>query len=335
LDLSILEIRLDEDFLQNDTLIESILLDCPCALLLIDITKKESLEAIKSFLNNIIISKHPYLKMILLLNKSDLQSEKQIEDSEVKDILEKNNYLDNLEISIKNGTNIPELLNKINEAINDPKKELAANIVAETVEKNVGFMNAEGSLSLILVGDSTVGKTCLLNRYFKNQFKSTISNIGIDKDIKFVKINNIIYKLTVWDTVGQERFRALPKKYYQNADGVLLLFDVTKEESFSNVSTWMKDIKDNSNKESNITIYLIGNKIDLNERAVSKESAEELAQSLGMKYFDVSCKNNINISEIMSRMILECHMKVNKITSCFKIDANNKKGDNKGRKGCC
>ena len=75
--------------------------------------------------------------MILLLNKSDLQSEKQIEDSEVKDILEKNNYLDNLEISIKNGTNFPELLNKINEAINDPKKELAANIVAETVEKNI------------------------------------------------------------------------------------------------------------------------------------------------------------------------------------------------------
>jgi small GTP-binding protein len=271
--------------------------------------------------------------MILLLNKSDLQSEKQIDDTEMKDFLEKNNYLDNLEISIKNGTNIPELLNKINDAINDPKKELAANIVAETVEKNVGLMNAEGSLSLILVGDSTVGKTCLLNRYFKNQFKSTISNIGIDKDIKFVKINNNIYKLTVWDTVGQERFRALPKKYYQNADGVLLLFDVTKEESFSNVSTWMKDIKDNSNKESNIIIYLIGNKIDLNERAVSKESAEELAQSLGMKYFDVSCKNNINISEIMSRMILECHMKVNKITNCFKIDVN-KKGDNKGRR-CC
>ena len=300
MDLNILEIRLDEDFLQNDTLIESSLLDCTCALLLIDITKKESIEAIKSFLNNIIISKHPYLKMILLLNKSDLQSEKQIDDTEMKDFLEKNNYLDNLEISIKNGTNIPELLNKINAAINDPKKELAANIVAETVEKNVGLMNAEGSLSLILVGDSTVGKTCLLNRYFKNQFKSTISNIGIDKDIKFVKINNTIYKLTVWDTVGQERFRALPKKYYQNADGVLLLFDVTKEESFSNVSTWMKDIKDNSNKESNIIIYLIGNKIDLNERAVSKESAEELAQSLGMKYFDVSCKNKADAAIVPS-----------------------------------
>ena len=334
MDLSILEIRLDEDLLQNSTLIDSILFECPCALLLIDLTKKDSFDLIKSLLNHIIINNYPYLNMILVLNKSDLESEKKITDFELDQYLNENKYLDKIEISIKNGTNMPELLNKINLSINDSKKEIASNIVSETLEKNVGFINAEGSLSLILVGDSTVGKTCFLNRYFKNQFKSTLSNIGIDKDIKFVKINNSIYKLTVWDTVGQERFRALPKKYFQNADGVLLLFDVTKDESFSNVSNWMKDIKENSNKESNIIIYLIGNKIDLNERTVTKESAEELAQSLGMKYFDVSCKNNINVSEIMSRMIMECHMKANHITNCFKLDLT-KKGDNTRRRGCC
>ena len=334
MDLSILEIRLDEDLLQNSTLIDSILFECPCALLLIDLTKKDSFDLIKSLLNHIIINNYPYLNLILVLNKSDLESEKQITDFELDQYLNENKYLDKIEISIKNGTNMPELLNKINLSINDSKKEIASNIVSETLEKNVGFINAEGSLSLILVGDSTVGKTCFLNRYFKNQFKSTLSNIGIDKDIKFVKINNSIYKLTVWDTVGQERFRALPKKYFQNADGVLLLFDVTKDESFSNVSNWMKDIKENSNKESNIIIYLIGNKIDLNERTVTKESAEELAQSLGMKYFDVSCKNNINVSEIMSRMIMECHMKANHITNCFKLDLT-KKGDNTRRRGCC
>ena len=334
LDLSILEIRLDEDLLKNSTLIDSILFECPCALLLIDLTKKDSFDLVKSLLNKITINNHPYLNLILVLNKSDLESEKQITDFELDQYLSENKYLDKIEISIKNGTNMPELLNKINTTINDSKKELASNIVSETLEKNVGFINAEGSLSLILVGDSSVGKTCFLNRYFKNQFKSTLSNIGIDKDIKFVKINNSIYKLTVWDTVGQERFRALPKKYFQNADGVLLLFDVTKDESFSNVSSWMKDIKDNSNKESNIIIYLIGNKIDLNERVVTKESAEELAQSLGMKYFDVSCKNNINVSEIMSRMIMECHMKANHITNCFKLDLTKKK-DNTNRRGCC
>lgn len=334
MEISILEIRLDEDLLKNNTLIDSILFECPCALLLIDLTKKDSFDSIKSLLNQITINNYPYLNFILVLNKSDLESEKEITDLELDEFINKNNYLDRIEISIKNGTNIPELLNKINAAINDPKKELASNIVSETVEKNVGFINTEGSLSLILVGDSTVGKTCFLNRYFKNQFKSTLSNIGIDKDIKFVKINNLIYKLTVWDTVGQERFRALPKKYFQNADGVLLLFDVTKDESFNNVSNWMKDVKDNSNNQSNIIIYLIGNKIDLNERTVTKENAEELAQSLGMKYFDVSCKNNINVSEIMSRMIMECHMKASHITNCFKLDLN-KKVDNTKKKGCC
>ena len=320
--------------LKNDTLIDSVLLECPCALLLVDLANKDSFDSIQSLLNNITINKHPYLNLILVLNKSDLESDKQVTDFELDQFMDKNKYLDKIEISIKNGKNIEELLNKINTAINDSKKELATNIVSETIEKNVGFINAEGSLSLILVGDSTVGKTCFLNRYFKNQFNSTISNIGIDKEIKFVKINNLIYKLTVWDTVGQERFRALPKKYFQNADGVLLLFDVTKEESFTNVSNWMKDIKDNSNKESNIIVYLVGNKIDLNERLITKENAEELAQSLGMKYFDVSCKNNINVSEIMSKMIMECHMKANHITNCFKLDLG-KKGDNNKKRGCC
>ena len=113
-----------------------------------------------------------------------------------------------------------------------------------------------------------------------------------------------------------------------------MLFDVTNEETFTNVSNWMKDIKDNSSKESNIIIYLIGNKIDLDDRKVSKESAEELAQSLGMKYFDVSCKNNLNVYEIMSRMIMECHMKVNNITDCFKLDLN-KKQEKTQRSKCC
>lgn len=332
MNLSIIEIRLTENLTKNDTLIDSILFDCQCALILVDTTKPESLELVIWLMNNIQINKHPYLKMILLLNKSDC--DKKIDDAELTEFLNNNKSLDNLSISIKNDDNIQELINKIDAAINNSNNQLASNIISETLEQKVTFLNAEGSLSLVLVGDSTVGKTCFLNRYFKNQFKSTLSNIGVDKDIKFVKINGSIYKLTVWDTVGQERFRSLPKRYFQNADGVLLLFDVTNNETFTNVSNWMKDIKDNSSKESNITIYLIGNKIDLDNRKVSKQSAEELAQSLGMKYFDVSCKNNINVYEIMSRMIMECHMKVNNITDCFKLDLS-KKRENNQKRGCC
>ena len=196
-------------------------------------------------------------------------------------------------------------------------------------------MNGQGALSFILIGDSTVGKTCFLNRYFKNQVTETfLSTIGIDKEMKHVKVGNDSYKLTVWDTAGEERFRCLPKKYYQNADGVLLLFDVTLEETFTSVSNWMKDVKENANKESDISLYLIGNKIDKPDRVISKEKAEEMAKSLGMKYFEVSCKINMNIPEVMARMIMECHMKAAHIDNCFKLQPT-KQGEGQKKRGCC
>ena len=263
---------------------------------------------------------------------------------EIKEYLDTNKKIESLEISIKNGDNIQELIKKINEAVNESKNELPSNIVSEAIEKKGNLMNAQGSLSFILIGDSTVGKTCFLNRYFKNQFTETfLSTIGIDKEMKHVKVCNENYKLTVWDTAGQERFRCLPKKYYQNADGVLLLFDVTSEETFTSVSNWMKDVKDNSNKtisndannQSDISLYLIGNKIDKPDRVVSRERAEEMARSLGMKYFEVSCKLNMNIPEVMARMIMECHMKANNITNVFKLEKPTKNSDIREKKGCC
>ena len=297
----------------------------------------------KELIGNIEMGKFPYLKAILVQNKLDLESTRQVSSFELKEYLESNKLLDSQEISIKNGDNIQELLKKINAAVNESKNELPSNIVSESVVKKANLMNEQGALSFILIGDSTVGKTCFLNRYFKNQFTETfLSTIGIDKEIKNVRVGNDNYKLTVWDTAGQERFRCLPKKYYQNADGVLLLFDVTNEETFTSVSNWMKDVKDNSNKtisadanaQSDISLYLIGNKIDKEGRVITREKAEEMAKSLGMKYFEVSCKINMNIPEVMARMIMECHMKANHIDNCFKLQPV-KKGEDKKKKGCC
>ena len=296
----------------------------------------------KELIGNIEMGKFPYLKAILVQNKLDLESTRQVSSFELKEYLESNKSLDSQEISIKNGDNIQELLKKINAAVNESKNELPSNIVSESVVKKANLMNEQGALSFILIGDSTVGKTCFLNRYFKNQFTETfLSTIGIDKEIKNVRVGNDNYKLTVWDTAGQERFRCLPKKYYQNADGVLLLFDVTNEETFTSVSNWMKDVKDNSNKtisadanaQSDISLYLIGNKIDKEGRVITREKAEEMAKSLGMKYFEVSCKINMNIPELMSRMIMESYMKNNGIKNCFQLNGKDiKKND---EKSCC
>ena len=340
LDLNIYEVRIDEEFLKNASLIDTFLYECQCAIFLVDITNQDSFKLIKDLIGVIKPDNFPYLKKILVQNKLDLESTRQVTSFEIKEYLDNNTSLDNQEIDLKNGQNLKELIKKINSAVNESKNELPTNIVSEALDKKLGLMNGQGALSFILIGDSTVGKTCFLTRYFKNQFNETfLSTIGIDKEIKHVKVGNDSYKMTLWDTAGQERFKCLPKKYYQNADGVLLLFDVTNEETFNNVSNWMKDVKENSNKdgkESDIALYLIGNKIDKPDRVIQRETAETQAKSLGMKYFEVSCKINMNIPEVMARMIMECHMRANHIEDPFKIKlSTNKAGGEKQKGGCC
>ena len=151
------------------------------------------------------MNKFPYLKAILVQNKLDLESTRQVSSLELKEYLDNNKSLHSQEISVKNGDNIPELIKKINIAVNETKNELPSNIVSESVIKKANLMNEQGALSFILIGDSTVGKTCFLNRYFKNQFTETfLATIGLDKEIKHVKIGNDNYKLTVWDTAGHK-----------------------------------------------------------------------------------------------------------------------------------
>ena len=340
LELNIYEVRIDEEFLKNASLIDTFLYECQCAIFLVDITNQDSFKLIKDLIGVIKSEHFPYLKKILVQNKLDLESTRQVTSFEIKEYLDNNTSLDNQEIDLKNGQNLKELIKKINSAVNESKNELPTNIVSEALDKKLGLMNGQGALSFILIGDSTVGKTCFLTRYFKNQFNETfLSTIGIDKEIKHVKVGNDSYKMTLWDTAGQERFKCLPKKYYQNADGVLLLFDVTNEETFNNVSNWMKDVKENSNKdgkESDIALYLIGNKIDKPDRVIQRETAETQAKSLGMKYLEVSCKINMNIPEVMARMIMECHMRANHIEDPFKIKlSTNKAGGEKQKGGCC
>jgi len=340
LDLNIYEVRIDEEFLKNASLIDTFLYECQCAIFLVDITNQDSFKLIKDLISVIKSEHFPYLKKILVQNKLDLESTRQVTSFEIKEYLDNNTSLDNQEIDLKSGQNLKELIKKINSAVNESKNELPTNIVSEALDKKLGLMNGQGALSFILIGDSTVGKTCFLTRYFKNQFNETfLSTIGIDKEIKHVKVGNDNYKMTLWDTAGQERFKCLPKKYYQNADGVLLLFDVTNEETFNNVSNWMKDVKENSNKdgkESDIALYLIGNKIDKPDRVIQRETAETQAKSLGMKYFEVSCKINMNIPEVMARMIMECHMRANHIKDPFKIVISpTGPGGDVRKGGCC
>lgn len=135
--MNIYEIRLDEDFVKNNELIESFLFECQCALFLVDITNPDSFSLIKDLISNINFNKLSYLKSILVQNKFDLESTRQVSSFEIKEYLESNKSIDSQEISIKNGDNIPELIKKINTAVNENKNELPSNIVSEAIEKKL------------------------------------------------------------------------------------------------------------------------------------------------------------------------------------------------------
>lgn len=139
LDLNIYEIRVDQPFLENKSTIETFLYECQCALLLVDITNKDSFQLIQELLKAINVSKFPYLKLILVLNKLDLESTRQVTSYEVNEYLENNKNLDNQEISLKSGDNLKELLKKINAAVNETKNQLPINIVSEALDKKNKF----------------------------------------------------------------------------------------------------------------------------------------------------------------------------------------------------
>ena len=266
------------------------------------------------------------MKTILVQNKIDLEKSSQINESEITELINNKDNFETLKISTKDRSGIGELINKINKSVNESKNKLPMNIISESVDNKKKLVNSQGYLSFILIGDTEVGKTCFFNRYFRDTFSfDFLSTIGIEKESKLVKIHNEVYKITLWDTAWQERLKSLPRIYYQNADGVFLLFDVTKEDTFNNVSNWINDMKENSNlfvgKEGQLQIplFLLGNKIDSSKRVISIEQGKKLATSLGMKYYEISCKINMNIPEVMSQMIMESYMKTNHIDNCFRL----------------
>ena len=301
-----------------------------------DITDSNSFELIKNLINN--LSEKSYLKKIIISNKNDLESNRNVSYLELKEFLKKNNLL-NFDISILHDTNIVELVKNIYKYVNDKNNELNINKVSESLIelKKYDFNNL---IKIILLGESDVGKTALFKRYFNDSFKidNNLATIGMESETKFIMINKDICKLTIFDTAGQEKFRAVPRNYYKNADGILLLFDVCNRNSFDKIKDWINEIKIHSNKSINndddknkLIVYLLGNKIDM-ERDVNKKEGEKMANELKIKYFEISCKTSINVNEVINRLIIECY---NNSSSENNIKLGNKKESKNKNNGCC
>ena len=156
---------------------------------------------------------------------------------------------------------------------------------------------------IITLGDSQVGKTCLIYRFADNTFiDSYLSTIGIDSKSKVVKLDkDRKIKLILYDTAGQERFKSLSANYIKKADGILIVYDVTNKQSFINVENWIKSAKEDMNK--NIPIYLIGNKSDLEEeRQISEENGRNISEQYNLKFYETSCRTGKNIEKCFQDM---------------------------------
>ena len=161
---------------------------------------------------------------------------------------------------------------------------------------------------VLLLGDSTVGKTCFLMRFTENTFQEIhMSTIGLDYRFKKMPLDDTKEAtVQIWDTAGQDRFRAITKNYYKGAHGIILIYDVTNQKSFDNVKNWVSQIRENASEKA--IIYIVGNKIDDSQhRVVSKEQGEGISNEFQLKFFEASAKEDINIAPTFQALVKDIY----------------------------
>ena len=193
--------------------------------------------------------------------------------------------------------------------------------------------NNELTLKIITLGSSKVGKTCLINQYFNKEFNdTTICTIGIDLQSKFYKFDNELVKINFIDTAGQEKFDSISNNYFRNVNGVLLVYDITNNDSFKKMEYWNNQII--INNDNNYSIILVGNKKDLdNLRQVKKEDGINMAKKINCKFYETSAKNNENVEEVFENIAFLTYQNFkgvkNKDNNNFSLEKEQKK------KKCC
>ena len=194
------------------------------------------------------------------------------------------------------------------------------------------------TFKILTIGESGVGKTCVLRRFVENKFsKNHLATIGIDFKTKTLNIYNQEIKLKIWDTAGQERFRNITTQYYKGADGIVLVYDVTEESSYDKIRDWMEQILSNTTQDE-IGLVLLGNKCDMNPRTVTVEMGNKMAEDLKISYFETSALTGQGINEAFEKLTKDIMKKkgVGESTSEGGLSLNdrNKKKDKKDS-DCC
>ena len=200
----------------------------------------------------------------------------------------------------------------------------------------MNIQDVDHIFKVLIIGDSSVGKSNILLRFSDNIFHDTfLPTIGVDFKIRNVKMGDQTIKLNIWDTAGQERFKTITSTYYKGAHGIILAYDITDRESFNNVTNWLAEVKKHAGPP--VIKLLVGNKCDLeNERVVTAKEAKEFADSLGISFLETSAKQRVNIDEAfmtLTKQIYELLPETERRTD-EKLTANkiNKQTE---KSGCC
>eukprot|EP00105_Crassostrea_gigas_P022090 XP_011441468.1 PREDICTED: ras-related protein Rab-37 isoform X3 [Crassostrea gigas] len=192
------------------------------------------------------------------------------------------------------------------------------------------------SSKVMLIGDSGVGKTCLLVRFKDGAFLSGsfISTVGIDFRNKVVDVEGTKVKLQIWDTAGQERFRSVTHAYYRDAHALLLLYDVSNKASFDNIRAWLGEI--NEYAQEDVVIMLLGNKADMtSERVIRTEDGERLANEYNVAFMETSAKTGMNVDLAFMAVAKDLKMKKTRKPTDPKFSVTDYVNQEKQSVGCC
>ena len=213
------------------------------------------------------------------------------------------------------------------------------NISFEETEKKTAYV-----FKIILIGSIAVGKTSILTRYISNEFEEEHKcTIKIEFKAKLININNMVQaKLIIWDTCGDEKFKAITRQYYRDADGILLVYDITNRDSFDSIINWKNEIKNNDPEDA--VLFLVGNKTDNNkERKVTTQEGQKMANDIGFFFTEVSAKNGDNIHLLFEKIseemmeLVQKNPEFNKKVSVKNLDdlKGNEIDEKQKSKFCC
>jgi small GTP-binding protein len=165
--------------------------------------------------------------------------------------------------------------------------------IERTSKSAIPMASYDYMFKLLIVGESGVGKTCMLLRFADNLFEEDfLSTIGVDFKVKEINLDGKRVKLQIWDSAGQERFRNITSSYYRNCSGIIIVYDVTRRDSFEKVTDWITEVR---RFVPTVPLILVGNKCDREDRQVSTEDGHQLAESQGLIFLETSAKMNTNI----------------------------------------